>query len=287
MSKYVTYIAFISLSAILFLFTSSSLASGGEPYYEPGEIVPTPVPVEVVKRAVMDSNWLKSDSEDTVCKDMWGPYVDCELYPVYDENDIPVEYLVLAYRERSERLGMFDMIERMEPYWSEMRKLDCEKAMIEREGGGLSENRRYIEIKKEMEDLREKNRDSRLQYGWGYIGGIYELPPGLSQFHNGCVPLLFVYYYKAIDKLKREYNTDDVEFVCLRTLRGYGRRGWEFRVDNKRLYVSVVTGPGSGGEPRGKIYIKEMTPDMRSFLIDKYDESYRELWKKYESDGVF
>ncbi|MGQ9706830.1 MAG: hypothetical protein ACUVWP_07545 [bacterium] len=64
----------------------------------------------------MNSGWLKSDSDDPICNEMWGPYVDCKLYPLYDENNIPIEYFVLAYRERSERLGMWEMLDKVKPY---------------------------------------------------------------------------------------------------------------------------------------------------------------------------
>ena len=290
MNRYVTYIAIISLSAILLLCASSSLASEKEQYYEPGEIVPTPVPVEVVKRAVFSDGRLSS-RPDEPNEQIWGPYVDCELYPVYDENYIPIDYMILAYRERSERIGMFDMLDRIKPYVYEYMKLDYERAEIGRgeiysNYGYLYKRDKLVEINKKLEEVSKKINNNS-QYGFGFIGGIYELPPRLTQFHNGCIPGLFIFYYKALDEVKREYNTEDVEFVCFRTLGHYGSRGWEFRAGDKRLYVTVSIGPVNGGEPRGKIIIKEITAELSSLWLEKYDESYRELWKEYESDDVF
>ncbi|MGQ9707062.1 MAG: hypothetical protein ACUVWP_08730, partial [bacterium] len=255
-----------------------------EPYYKPGEIVPTPVPVEIVKKVAISG--LPSPTTGEPCQDMWGVYNDCNLYPVYDENNIPIEYLVLAYRERSERLGMWEMLNKIKPYIYELMKLDIERATLERESYYSYSENKYSDIMKKMEDIRMRMNDNHKcsGYGWGYIEGIYELPPQMSEFHNGCIPILFIYYFKALDEVKKRYNTEDVEFICFRTFGSLGIRGWEFRAGDKRLYVTVYT-EGIGGEPRGKIFINEITSEMKSFWIEEYNENYKVLWKEYESEG--
>lgn len=274
----------MSVISISFVFSSGLWLEKKETNYNTGEIVPTPVPIEIVKRAVMNDNGLKLDSEDPICNSMWGPYVDCEIYPMYDENNIPIEYLVLAYRERSERIGMWEMLEKIKPYIYELMKLDGERARIEREETDFNYDNRYYEIVKNIEEISKKI-NGNFQYGNGFASGVYELPPRISMFLNGCIPFLFTYYYKALDEVKEKYNTDDVEFVCFRSLGISGSRGWEFRAGNKQLYVTVYL-EGIGGEERGKISIKEITPELKSFWIDRYKKEYRELWKNYETDDM-
>ena len=286
MNRYVANIAIISLSAILFLFTSSILASGGEPYYEPGEIVPSPVPVEVVKRAVME--------------DLWSPYIDCDLFPIYDENDIPVEYLVLMYTEDTKRFdSMWEIIEWIEPYFDKWRAIDLERVAFEIEQSefwvshrGLLSKEEEREKKREFlikaTEIKERLKEAWCElidygkYGYGFFRGVYELYPGFTTgLHSGCIPPLFIFYKEALEKVKEEYGTDDVEFVCLRSF-GYGSRGWEFRADNKRIYASVIL-LGEGRKPRGRIYIKEITPDMISPYWEHYrpKEMNKDAWEKY------
>jgi len=284
MFKKITFLFLMSVISISFVFSSGLWLEKKDKNYNTGEIIPTPVPVEIVKRAVMDSNWLEVNSKDPVCNSMWGPYVDCELYPMYDDNNIPIEYLVLAYREKSERLGMFEMLEKIKPYIYEYMKLDSERADIEKYGHG------YYDFDSRMKKINEKIEEickiinGNLQYGFGFANGAYELYPGISSFFNGCIPILFTYYYKAIEEVKDKYNTDDVEFICFRSLGHSGTRGWEFRAGDKRLYVMVDL-EGIEGQPRGRIYIEEITPELKSFLREHYKIENRDLWKKYENSN--
>ena len=293
MFKKITFLVLMSVISISFVFSSGLWLEKRETNYKPGEIVPTPVPIEIVKRVVMDYD-VFSHQEGEPCEDMWGQYVDCELYPVYDENNIPIEYLVLAYREKSERLGMFEMLEKRKPYIyelmkldNEMAKLDNEMAKLEREGEYLYYENKYSDITKEMEEIRIKMNDNHeyCGYGWGYISGIYELPPQISEFHNGCIPILFYYFFKALDEVKEKYNTNDVEFVCFRTFGSLGSRGWEFRAGDKWLFVTTYL-EEKLGEPRWHIRIKEITPELKSLWIEEYNENYKELWKEYETDDM-
>ncbi|MGQ9706829.1 MAG: hypothetical protein ACUVWP_07540 [bacterium] len=103
----------------------------------------------------------------------------------------------------------------------------------------------------------------------------------MSEFHNGWIPGLFIFYYKAIDEVKKKYNTDDVEFICFRTFGSLGIRGWEFRAGDKRLFVTTYL-EEKLGEPRWHILIKEITPELKSLWMEEYNDYYKELWKKYE-----
>jgi len=280
MFKKITFLFLLSVISISFVFSSGLWLEKKDKNYNTGEIIPTPVPVETVKRTVLDNGYIAPTTGEP-CQDMWGIYNDCDLYPVYDENNIPIEYLVLAYRERSERLGMFDMLDKVKPYIYEYMKLVNEKAKLEIEDADYYYKSISSEIEEEIKEVCKKI-NGNLQYGFGFVKGIYELPPQMSEFHNGCIPGLFIFYYKAIDEVKEKYNTDDVEFICFRTLGGLGSRGWEFRAGDKRLYVTTYL-EEKLGEPRWHILIKEITPDLKSLWIERYNESYKELWKKYEN----
>jgi len=273
-----------------------------EPYYKPGEIVPTPVPVDIVKRVVLDDGFLASTTGEPL-QDMWGQYVDCELYPIYDENNIPVEYLVLAYREKSERIGMWDMIERIKPYFYEWRKIDLERVRFNEEQSNFWLTRgqlldeweskrksdefveRYAQIEERLQKaylLMSKNG----QYGFGFANGVYELVPRITEFHNGCIPDLFIFYNDAINRIKKEYKTDDVEFVCLRSLGLSGSRGWEFRAGDKRLYVTINL-LHEANKPYGQLFIKEITPELKTFWWDDFTPAlgHMEMWNKYKEDN--
>lgn len=197
---------------------------------------------------------------------------------------------------------MQGLLERVKPLSKEWMELDNERLRLELEymeiytkyNEGKLSNEELINVTDTIDEQLKntvRKRDSLYekinnygQYGHCFIGAYYEVAPTFT-FVNGKLPLILIFYWKIIEKIKSDYNTDKVEFICFRNYDDCGGKGVEFSVDGKRIFGTVKTN-NTRFESEIDIVTMEITPDMKSnyFEIFSPSEENRKSWEKFEDE---